>query len=245
MSFSQDEYREESLKQLSVWMAGYLENVKIRIQVYPHLINKLPEYAKQGWFVSSYFGFSELDDLALQAGQLSADQTDQFLAGMYRSSLREHAANIIRDNPKRAFVVEPAVAAHERGEYALSVLAFFAQADGVLSQQAGKELFQGNENERLSAFAREQLNGESHWFQHPIPEMGTLMAELTWASHRERSPISYSKNAREDHNYSGLNRHTVLHGEALEEYATEINSLRAFSLLSSVSALTADLQEPM
>lgn len=47
----------------------------------------------------------------------------------------------------------------------------------------------------------------------------------------------YNNKDRERFDYNGLDRYTVLHGFAIEEYATEENSLKAFSLLSSMTAL--------
>jgi len=53
----------------------------------------------------------------------------------------------------------------------------------------------------------------------------------------DRQPIGYDPKQRKANSYTGLNRNTVIHGEALEEYATEINSLKAFSLMCCIAAL--------
>jgi hypothetical protein len=58
-----------------------------------------------------------------------------------------------------------------------------------------------------------------------------------WTSISEKSPISYNEKDRTKFDYNGLNRHMILHGIATESYATEVNSLKAFSLLSYMSAL--------
>ena len=59
---------------------------------------------------------------------------------MYASSIFEHAEDIIKDNMDREFAIRPAVNAHKRGEYALSVPIFFAQAEGILSKKREKYL---------------------------------------------------------------------------------------------------------
>ena len=58
-----------------------------------------------------------------------------------------------------------------------------------------------------------------------------------WSSLSEKLPIAYNKKDREKFQYFELNRHMVLHGIADESYATEENSLKAFSLLSFMASL--------
>lgn len=68
------------------------------------------------------------------------------------------------------------------------------------------------------------------------------MLSIIWTSFAEVLPIAYNKSDREKFDYEGLNRNLVMHGLALEEYATEENSLRAFSLLSAVGSLMHDIE---
>jgi len=210
-----------------------------RMRVYPGLIDHLSEYAQQGWFISLYFGFSELDQLAQQCHGISIEQSEHLLLKMYSDSIFEHAGDIIRDNPDREFVIRPAIEAHKRKEYALSVPIFFAQAEGILSAKCGKYLFCGKKDEQVFSLANKKMGDTSKELVDPLGDLEALMARLRWMGLREKPPISYNQKEREKHNYFGLNRNMVLHGEVLEEYATEINSLKAFSLLSGISALTS------
>ena len=64
------------------------------------------------------------------------------------------------------------------------------------------------------------------------------MRVALWMPMAEQLPVAYNKAKRDEHGYQGLSRAAVLHGESLN-YATETNSLKAFSLLSYVASLLA------
>jgi len=72
---------------------------------------------------------------------------------------------------------------------------------------------------------------------NPYGQVFGLLHEIMWLSVSEKLPIGYSKKERRNFNYDGINRHTVLHGIAMEDYATRENSLKAFSFLSYMSSL--------
>lgn len=57
------------------------------------------------------------------------------------------------------------------------------------------------------------------------------------AVYQRKLPLGYSKKERESLNYVGINRHTVLHGDATKDDATKENSLKAFSFLSYIASL--------
>lgn len=215
------------------------EGIELRKRHYPALRARLNELSYQGWFLSFFFGLSELDQLSVQCPSLTPIQLGERVAEMYRSSFEEHGQAIIECHPERAFAIRPAMDAHKRGEHALSVPIFFAQADGILAAKFGKSLFHGREDMTIQSLAQTLLdkaqaqNGEVT----SVNDWVWLMAGLRWEGLREKPPIAFNPGERAIHGYEGLNRNTVLHGEALEEYATEINSLKAFSLLSCVSSL--------
>jgi len=73
--------------------------------------------------------------------------------------------------------------------------------------------------------------------------MLSTLVEINWIPFAEPLPVAYSEKARESSKYDGLNRNTIMHGIALEEYATEENSLRAFSMLSHIGSLMHELVE--
>jgi hypothetical protein len=214
-------------------------NFDARMEVYPELANCALSLAKRGWFMSGYFGLSELDQLARQAASGgSLDELETVLAKLYAEDLTDHLNSIVDEHPSRAFAIRPAVDAHSRGEYALSVPLFFAQAEGICFENAKKYLFQGVSEERVAHIAQLELAAlAAAPSNNPVMGFYALLYEIMWTSVSERLPIAYNHKDRERFDYNGLNRNTVLHGIAMEEYATEENSLKAFSLLSCMAAL--------
>lgn len=210
-----------------------------RMEVYPELANCALSLARRGWFMSGYFALSELDQLAHQAASgETLEELEALLERLYTEDLTHHLDSIIAEHPARAFAIRPAVDAHLRGEYALSVPLFFAQAEGVCFENARKYLFQGQSDERVSHVAQLELEALSAApSDNPVMGFYSLLYEIMWTSVSERLPIAYNNKDRQQFDYNGLNRNTVLHGLAMEEYATEENSLKAFSLLSCMTAL--------
>jgi hypothetical protein len=210
-----------------------------RMEVYPELANCVLSLAKRGWFISGYFALSDLDQLARQAANgASLEDLEAVLITLYSEDLAHQLNSIIAEHPARAFAIRPAVDAHLRAEYALSVPLFFAQAEGVCFENAKKYLFQGQPEERVAHVAQLELAAlAAAPSDNPIVGFYSLLYEIMWTSVSERLPIAYNHKDRERFDYNGLNRNTVLHGIAMEEYAAEENSLKAFSLLSCMAAL--------
>lgn len=114
-----------------------------RLESYPNLAPRIEMLAKQGWFVSMYFGLHEFDQIASEALNVDCAALEEFLETIYRGAIEEHADSIIQEYPDREFSIVPALNAHLRGEYALSVPVFLAQADGICTSTVGKYLFHG------------------------------------------------------------------------------------------------------
>lgn len=237
-----------SMQRLATEAVGFAlrvhSNFDVRMAVYPELANCVLPLAERGWFISGYFALSELDQLARQAASGgSLEDLEALLARLYSEDLSHHLDSIIATHPARAFAIRPAVDAHLRGEYALSVPLFFAQAEGVCFENAKKYLFQGQPEERVAHVAQLELAAlAAAPSDNPILGFYSLLDGIMWTSISERLPIAYNQRDRQRFNYDGLNRNTVLHGLAMEEYATEENSLKAFSLLSCMAALMSKQQ---
>lgn len=108
---------------------------------YPFIKEKSEPLAKKGWFISGYFGLSEILDLGIQCEKNSIDGLESIVCEMYRKSISEHLDNLVTDYPLREFAIRPATNAHLRGEYSLSIPLFFSQADGIIFNSIGKEIF--------------------------------------------------------------------------------------------------------
>lgn len=228
---------------------GFQRYVETTTRLYPKVKDAAAPLAARGWFISMYFGTSEFMGLGLKCEDASVDELERYVADMYRSSVDEHAGDLIRDYPERAFAIKPAVDAHNRGEYALSVPLFFAQAEGISLAAIDKYIFKNgrskgdvDENIKEAAMLRLKAIKDSDDSTQAYGMMSTLV-EIMWIPFEKPLPVAYGEKARESNQYEGLNRNTIMHGIALGEYATEENSLRAFSMLSQIGSLMHDLSE--
>jgi hypothetical protein len=216
-----------------------------RLATYPVLNDKIIMLARHGWFISQYFGLRETDQLAKAAASPDIEELEKCIAKLYDTNFNTHLNVLIQHHPDREFVLRPAGNAHHRKEYALSVMAFFSQIDGICFEIMKKHLFIGSDdvpsyvtNKLHSIIRRED--------DHPLKQLLGFFHEIMWRSLSEKLPMSYTIKQRVDSKYDGLNRHTVLHGIATKDYATKENSLKAFSLLSFMASLpkSADSSDP-
>jgi len=152
---------------------------------------------------------SEIVPLARQCGEVSDADLDAVVASMYRSSIDEHVVALLATYPERAFAIKPALEAHHRGEYALSVPVFFAQAEGICFAALNKYIFtnakvKGGIDSNIKAAAKERLDrvGKPFDSAQPFDRLSTFM-EIMWLPFSEPLPIGYSPKDREIHNYSG------------------------------------------
>jgi hypothetical protein len=234
----------EGMQEFAAGIQHYVETTTSR---YPKLKDASGSLAERGWFISGYFGMSEFLGLGMQCETASVDELERYVADMYRSSIDEHMRDLIRDYPQRAFAIKPAVDAHNRGEYALSVPLFFTQAEGISFATINKYIFKNgkskgdvDENIKDAAMLRLKAIKDSE-DSVGVYGMTSKLVEIMWIPFAEPLPVAYGEKARESNKYDGLNRNTIMHGIALEEYATEENSLRAFSMLSHLGSLMHDL----
>lgn len=209
-----------------------------RLKAYPNLSPRLEILAKKGWFISLFFGLSEFDQIAMAVGETDDNGLESILSKTYSESIEEHVASILHEFPEREFVIKPALNAHLRGEYALSVPVFFAQADGIAHATIGKHIFSGTKEkgDHISSFATAEIEKLKEQDCDNSFDLFRLIHLALWQPLTDHQPIAYNPRKREAENYDGLNRHMVMHGESLD-YATEENSLKAFSFLSYTASL--------
>lgn len=235
------EFQKHWQKTLAPMFEGMRQAYQARLEIYPNLSSRLDTLAKRGWFISMFFGLREFDQIATAADRIDDDTLEEFIAKAYRDSLEDHVASILHEYPEREFVIRPALNAHLRGEYGLSVPVFFAQADGISAAMVGRHIFSGKKgcSDHISSLAAEKISDIEGQNEEEGIELFRLLHLALWQPLSDHQPISYSASKRETEEYAGLNRHTVLHGESLD-YATELNSLKAFSFLSYVASLLAN-----
>lgn len=207
---------------------------EIRAEKYPAISSNLTEAASHSWFASVLMDFHSYEELAFITDGVPSGERQTVIESAYADKYRELFAylstKVTSMFPTRSFAIIPACAAHERGEYALSVPVFFSQAEGILRDITSSELF-SEKISPITKFAklqREQIPTDEHWIN--------MSDDAIWAQLSGNLPIGWGPKLRADNEYVGLNRNTTLHGIDLD-YANEINSLKAFSLLCHISGI--------
>ncbi|TCG09234.1 hypothetical protein BZM27_06880 [Paraburkholderia steynii] len=192
--------------------------------------------AANGWF----FGWSDsLQGVMELVERLDADrpaEIDEVLMQYYRDNLQFFSDEMVRRHPDRALVIKAAISAHQTlgtDGYCLSIPVFIAQADGLLTEitdvkSAFMRAARGGPELQASAALREQLaaDPESLDLIHPLLALHDL--DFMKSADARKKAAQASGGA-----FTALNRHQVMHGESWN-YGTEINSLKAFSLLAFV-----------
>ena len=188
-------------------------------------LRELPEHMKaacvaladEGWYIDGDFGAGACGDLlrAVRAG--NKEWVNEQLVEDYTQRLPAVKASLFERYPDRAKILRAAFAAHERGEYELSVPVFLAQADGICYEVTKHFMFIKNNGKPAVAEYAESFGLDEF---HAAVLMPLRSAHAIGLSQKQRP-----------RGFSGLNRHQVLHGESVN-YNTELNSCKAISLLS-------------
>jgi hypothetical protein len=185
----------------------------------------LIELGKNGWFLDLEMTPSELWELneALITGDVK--KAENTLIEHFKGRLSEIEKSVIDDFPHRKKIIMAAFRAHERREYELSIPVLLAQTDGICYDTTNEYLFlKQNKKPKTAIYVEQHVSNKLR-----LALLQPLMQVL---------PIGASESERDD-DFNELNRNMVLHGESLD-YGTEVNSLKAISLINYVSwALTS------
>jgi hypothetical protein len=183
--------------------------------------DELHHLAERGWYIDSELPAAAPAELvkAIEDGQ--AREVDDALVEYFGARIVTLKERLVRQYPHRAPFFSKAFAAHERGDFELSIPVFLAQADGICKERTNRLLFRrkGNKPE-IAKYVETHIGVDTY--------RAALMSPLA-----KEHPISLSESQRPPE-FNGLNRHQVLHGESIT-YHTEINSLKAVSLLAFLS----------
>ena len=179
---------------------------------------------RHGWYPTANMSGGEV---AFLAGALEDPDEERAASAhqVFIYKFREEAVTIEQrlttQFPDRAQVISDAFAAHHQDKFSLSIPVFLAQVDGIAWDHLGRSLFSSKtiqEAEGLASGIKEGILRE-------------LFLGLMWSGW----PHALHVSQRPD-NFSGLNRHQVMHGE-VSDYGTEINSLQAMVLLNFCSLM--------
>lgn len=185
----------------------------------------LPILASHGWYMDPEMSPRAAREIAQGFETGNSDDVSSRLVEHFRARASEIGASLSGKYSHRRRFLEKAFDAHKRQEFALSIPVFLAQVDGISYDHTAKLMFQ-REGKRPQIAAYIEIVADAY--------QSALLSPLT-----KIHPISLSSKERSE-GFDGLNRHQVMHGESLN-YDTEINSLKAISLLNYVAwALRVD-----
>lgn len=251
----------QQLQALGKWMQQAAERfapMLLRLQAIDwqalnERLNKLPKASReamevasrQGWFFNWQVSLDEVIALTNKIRSATdAEEIDQILASHYNESWDSYLQLLATAYPARRAAIEVAVKAHREfgeGAYTLSIPVFLAQADGIFSEitgtgtesamgkERGKKLTRGSE--RVKAEIGDDTDANQLLF--PILQLHELDI-LKNQKGRDAKCTTSGKT------FNALNRHQVMHG-VLSDYGTELNSLKAFSLLVFVALHVPDI----
>lgn len=225
---------------LSDTLLNMQETNSIRSEKYPTLANNLADAAACSWFLSLILDFRSYERLGFRVDGISDPEQRRILieenfSDYYRENIEWLGRVIVENVPDRAFAIGPALNAHMQGEYVLSIPVFLSQAEGILRDMTSAELFTRTQN--ISGFAqakRKAIKLDDTWLSYSDDSF--------WAQLSGDLPIGWGPKQRAENNYTGINRNTALHGID-KGYATEINSLKTFSLLCHITGLLSAMED--
>ncbi len=180
----------------------------------------LAKLAEHGWYLDLDLPLSALWEIERAIIDGNVAEAEASLIDHYRVRLDDIENFIVERFPSRERFVRSGFSAHRRKDYAASIPLFLAQTDGICMDVTNTYLFIKNGNKPGTAKYVQRIAADSF--------RAALLSPLTLPL-----PISASAHFREP-DFDGLNRHTVLHGEALD-YDTEKNATRAVSLIHYVA----------
>ena len=211
------------------------QNIYRRIRIY--------ELAKKGWFISGYSYQSEIDKFLNSIRDITSDninEIDSMASFFIKDSIDNYIEEVIKNNKRRANIIIDAFTAHKNGSYNLSVPVFIAQTDGICKEKTGVNLFNQFD---FSKFAK-NCSMIHKLKETPLSEkIGDIF--VGFFVFQEDTPtgndlfLSEGKSNPRPEGFNRLNRHLVMHGEDIN-YGTEINSLKALSLLCSMDCIISN-----
>jgi hypothetical protein len=188
---------------------------------------KLPEHIQEvllllgenGWYLDLEMDLPTLGYLrdVLDEGDIA--KAENVFIKYFEDRVSKIEKFLLNKFPHRAHLVKAAFDAHKRKKYCLSIPLFFAQTDGICKDIIRQYLFMKSNGRPRTAIYVDQIAANSL--------MAALLSPLA-----ETLPINASERERPT-NFTGLNRHMVLHGESLD-YGNKTNSLKAISLINYV-----------
>lgn len=178
------------------------------------LAETLKILAKNGWYISEETSLFLTYRAVHEAQKNNILLMDAMMKAFYGKEIKNIIKRLCEEYPTRAAIFREAFKAHSRKMYFSSTILFLSQADGLCYG----ELFKINKNKK-----KLKILIENNFFPGAISMFSEVLTEITAID-------DYYPHRKKD---TDLNRHGVVHGYDMN-FGTEINSLKALSILSFV-----------
>lgn len=171
--------------------------------------------ADYGWYISRDMRLLDIFSHAGKALLNNKKGVDEAMLTYYKGSVKQIITKLIFNYPERKGILTEALECHKKKQYSASILILLSQADGIV---------QGN----LFKIAKDKVNLKKVLSENQSSE---YLVEVLSKVRGIDSVISNKSNYKSD-----LNRHEIMHG-LTNDFGTELNSLKALSLISFISDL--------
>lgn len=178
---------------------------------------------EHGWYFDPDTPLPQLWELATALEETDIKPVEAAFVKHYRDRTEHIGQDLIDLFHSRKVILEQAFRAHGQKEYALSVPTFLAQADGICRELIGIQLFCSTQPGRSENAGEETVGPADDLVAallHPFTtsmRISALDKELRYSTASDRW-------------------HDILHGNFLD-YGTEMESLKAISLLNYVATI--------
>lgn len=217
-------YQDEQREQLRHWRSLLDDFSRQMAEMPARLRAQLAVLMERGWCLDPEMPHTWGVDLVDTIQEGEEEEAQQWLVEYFRKRLEEIEQELVERHPQRAAIIAEAFAAHREGRYALSIPVMLAQAEGVVHDKHQRQLFSKKNNTNL----KDVLDSL------PDEDTRAIFMSVFFAD------IPLTRNTKDlPTNFDGLNRHAVLHGLD-PKYGTEVNGLRAVSILNLASYLVME-----
>jgi len=213
----------------------YLDTFKVLGEILKEYAEKTPEnfliIAQHGWFIDLDGELNIPSKVANLIRNKKIDDANRFLSDYYISNIDTIFESLSKRHTNRKEIFDQIKSSFYSGNHALLIPVIFTQIDGICFDFTKKKFFLKDKNNKDYKFLPEVTI--------EIEKTAGVFLELYLSPLKNQTPIT----AREKDLKKfpcRLNRHEVLHGVSTD-YGTELNSLKAISLLKYISDLLTDL----
>lgn len=178
----------------------------------------------RGWCLDPNMPHTWGRDLVEAIEQGEEDEAQRWLMDYFRQRLGEIEQALHERHASRSVLIADAFKAHREGRYGLSIPVLIAQADGVIYDRHRRQLYSKKSKTNLKDVLAMLPNDDMR-----AMIVAAFYVDIPLTRCTQQLPTGFD----------GLNRHAVLHGTDVA-YGTEVNGLRAVSILNLASYLVTE-----